>query len=143
MFFLDTAHAHALVNARDQWHAAALRWQRWLDAARPHYVTTDYILFEIADGLASVRFRRQAAQAVAAIRANPRVEVVPASLELLDAALALYQNRPDKDWGLTDCASFVVMTTRGLTDALTPDEHFRQAGFRALLRDEPPAGSGA
>ena len=41
-----------------------------------------------------------------------------------------------KEWGLIGCASFVVMTERGLTKALTADEHFRQAGFRALLRED-------
>ena len=47
----------------------------------------------------------------------------------------LYRARPDKEWGLTDCVSFTVMTDRGLTEALTTDDHFRQAGFRALLLD--------
>jgi predicted nucleic acid-binding protein len=45
----------------------------------------------------------------------------------------LYRKHADKEWGLTDCLSFVVMTRRGLTEALTADEHFRQAGFRPLL----------
>jgi predicted nucleic acid-binding protein len=35
---------------------------------------------------------------------------------------------------LIDCVSFVVMEERGMMDALTADEHFEQAGFRALLR---------
>lgn len=48
--------------------------------------------------------------------------------------LGLYAARPDKAWSLTDCISFVVMTDRGLTEALTGDHHFEQAGFRALLR---------
>jgi uncharacterized protein len=38
-----------------------------------------------------------------------------------------------KEWSLTDCISFVVMKERGLTDALTPDRHFEQAGFKILL----------
>ncbi|MFV9677847.1 MAG: hypothetical protein ACNYVW_09390 [Methanosarcinales archaeon] len=41
----------------------------------------------------------------------------------------------DQEWGLTDCISFIVMGNPGLTDALTADEHFEQAGFRALLRE--------
>jgi uncharacterized protein len=50
-------------------------------------------------------------------------------------AWQLYRERPDKEWGLTDCVSSLVMQDRGLTEAQTPDEHFQQAGFRALLRE--------
>jgi len=50
----------------------------------------------------------------------------------------MYRERPHKDWGLTDCVSFVVMREQGLVDALTTDEHFQQAGFRALMREGSP-----
>ena len=40
----------------------------------------------------------------------------------------------DKEWTLTDCISFVVMQREGITDALTADHHFEQAGFVALLK---------
>ena len=63
------------------------------------------------------------------------VEIVPTSEELYQRAFQLYQSRADKEWGLTDCVSFVVMQDRGLSDALTTDKHFEQAGFRALLRE--------
>jgi uncharacterized protein len=43
--------------------------------------------------------------------------------------LALYDARPDKERSLTDCISFVVMADEALTDALTGDKHFEQAGF--------------
>ena len=67
------------------------------------------------------------------LRDSPLVDIVPASSRLFEAALRLFEDRPDKDWGLTDCSSFVVMAERGLANALTSDEHFRQAGFRVLL----------
>jgi uncharacterized protein len=62
------------------------------------------------------------------------VDVVPLSETLYSEAFALYESRLDKNWGLTDCISFVVMTERGITEALTSDEHFEQAGFATLLR---------
>ena len=65
------------------------------------------------------------------------VEVAPLSVDLWQRGWTLYRDRPDKAWSLTDCVSFLVMQERGLADALTADEHFRQAGFRALLLDEP------
>jgi predicted nucleic acid-binding protein len=135
--FVDTAYVNALVNARDQWHAAASRWENRLAVERRRLVTTELVLVEIADGLAAVRFRAQAVQVIALLQASALVEIIPASSSLFAAALELYTARADKDWGLTDCASFVVMAERGLTAALTTDHHFRQAGFRALLLDEP------
>jgi len=60
--------------------------------------------------------------------------VVPASTELVKAGLDHYRRRPDKDWSLTDCISFVVMQREGITEALTADHHFEQAGFVALLK---------
>ena len=131
--FLDTAYVNALVNTRDQWHDAAVQWQRKLSAEKRRLVTTEFVLVEIADGLAAVRFRGQAVQVIATLQASSLVEIIPASSQLFTAALELYRSRGDKDWGLTDCASFVVISERGLSEALTTDDHFRQAGLRALL----------
>jgi predicted nucleic acid-binding protein len=137
--FLDTAYIYALVNTRDQWHQSALGWQRSLAADHRRLITTQFILMEVADGLATVRFRDQAARIIAVLQSSPEVEVIPASSHLFAAALQLYQGRGDKDWGLTDCSSFVTMNERGLSFALTTDEHFRQAGFRPLLLEDAPA----
>ena len=46
----------------------------------------------------------------------------------------MFSERLDKEWSLTDCASFLVMQGKGIQDALTHDHHFEQMGFRALLR---------
>lgn len=67
------------------------------------------------------------------MRSASNVNVVPLTPDLLGRALQLYAARPDKDWGLTDCVSFEVMRERGIEEALAADQHFIQAGFRALL----------
>jgi uncharacterized protein len=40
----------------------------------------------------------------------------------------------DKEWSLTDCASFVIMKRRRIDEALTDDHHFMQNGCKALLK---------
>ena len=133
--FLDTAYVYALVNTRDEWHNDALRWQEKLESERRRIVTSELVLIESADGLASVRFRTQAVQIIAALQSSPYVEIIAMSSALFADAFSLYRQRSDKNWGLTDCVSFVVMRDRGLVEALTADDHFEQAGFRQLLRE--------
>jgi uncharacterized protein len=132
-FFLDTAYIYALFNKRDQWHQKAVEWQRRIEAEKIPLITTQFILIEIANGLSAVKFRQDAIKIIHILEESSLVEIVAATSELFALALALYEQRDDKDWGLTDCASFVVMTDNKITDALTTDIHFRQAGFNALL----------
>ena len=54
--------------------------------------------------------------------------------KLMNKAIRLYRERHDKEWGLTDCISFVLMAEHGLQEALTSDHHFEQAGFKILLK---------
>jgi uncharacterized protein len=68
------------------------------------------------------------------LRAQPDVEIVPSTSDLFRRGTELFAARPDKEWSLTDCISFVVMNERGINDALTNDHHFEQAGFRILLK---------
>ena len=67
-----------------------------------------------------------------ALEDDPTVTIVPLTEQYYERSLGLYRGRPDKERGLTDCLSFVVMEDLRLTDALTADGHFRQAGSRAL-----------
>ena len=68
------------------------------------------------------------------LRQHPRVRVVPVSEDLFHRGYELYAARGDKDWSLTDCISFIVMRDEGSPAALTHDQHFEQAGYKALLR---------
>lgn len=134
--FVDTAYVFALINSRDQWHAKARTWENTLSEQRKPLLTSEFVLLEIADGLSAIRFRDHATQAIDMLTASDHVQVVPATTELFQAGLERYRNRPDKEWGLTDCTSFVIMESHGLRDVLTTDNHFQQAGFRVLLFDE-------
>ena len=82
--------------------------------------------------------RGAAAQAFDHIRHDPRIEVVPQNADLSSSAIELYTARTDKDWSLTDCLSFVIMEHRNIREALTADNHFKQAGFRTVLTNRPP-----
>jgi predicted nucleic acid-binding protein len=133
--FVDTSYVYALINPSDQWHVRAAEWRTRIASEAHSLLTTEFVLTEIADGLSSLKFREAATKIIHTLRENPGVEIVPATPALFSAGLELFGSRPDKGWGLTDCTSFVAMTDRGLTQALTTDEHFRQAGFHALLLD--------
>jgi len=134
--FLDTAYAIALSSSNDQFYACAVELAEQLEALGTRLVTTRAVLLEIGNALAKPRYRQAAVQLLAALEADPKVDIVLLSESLYARAIQLYRERPDKEWGLTDCVSFLVMQDRRLTEALTTDVHFQQAGFRALLREE-------
>jgi hypothetical protein len=133
--FLDTSYALALSASTDQFHGRALRLAEELEAARARLVTTRAVLLEIGNALSRQRYRAAAVSLLQALEADSGVEVLPLSEELYVRALRLYCTRSDKEWGLIDCVSFLVMSERAMTKALTTDEHFQQCGFRALLRE--------
>jgi uncharacterized protein len=89
---------------------------------------------EVADALAESESRPRVRDFILHLRASPGCEVIPASRDLLDRGLDIYHQHADKQWTLTDCTSLVVMRERGLSEALTADHHFEQAGFTALLK---------
>jgi predicted nucleic acid-binding protein len=133
--FLDAVYAIAVTVTNDQYHerAVALAWQMKADGTR--LITTRAVVLEIGNALSKMRYRQAASSLLDALEEDALVEIVPTSEELCRRAFQLYKNRIDKEWGLTDCISFVTMQDRNLIEALNADEHFQQAGFRALLRE--------
>jgi len=132
--FLDTAYAIALSSPNDLFHDRAVQLADDVTAGNVRLVTTRAVVLEIGNALAKQRYRQAAVKLLKALEADSRVEKLPLTDLLFEQAWRLYRERPDKEWGLTDCISFVVMQERGLTEALTADEHFEQAGFHALMR---------
>jgi predicted nucleic acid-binding protein len=139
VLFADAVYWIAMTRRREQLRARSVQWKRWLDDYQGRLVTTEAIFWEWLNLLAAPVTRAQAAAGYRLCHADARVEVVPFAPARIQTAFELYQTRADKGWSLTDCLSFVVMRERRLTSALTSDHHFVQAGFRALLLEEPPS----
>lgn len=132
--FADTGFWVALVVKQDQHHDRAQDWSLRITG---RITTTAAVLVETANALARPAWRAHAVALLDHLLHRPDVEVVPPSSDLWQRGWGLYRERPDKGWSLTDCMSFLVMQEARLVDALTTDDHFRQAGFRAVLLEEP------
>ena len=129
---LDATFIAGYLNVRDQHHDAARRCIKLVKEAG-EIVITDAVLIEVGNLLCSTRQRQQAAQFIEACFTTANITVVTVDSELLHRALQFFRNHEDKEWGLTDCISFVVMHDLKLTAAVSADSDFRQAGFRALM----------
>jgi predicted nucleic acid-binding protein len=130
--FLDTVFIQALLNRRDQYHDKAKTFVSRVRNAAEVWLT-EAVLIEVGNALSVVN-GTGAIQFIEQCYCTENIRVVTVDTQLLTRAMQLYQTRPDKTWGLTDCISFVVMEDQGLMDAVTADIHFVQAGYRALLR---------
>ena len=137
IYFADTSFWIGLSSKRDQYHHRALVWYQLVISTDSKILTTDAVLLEWLNALADVSTRRVAAESCVRVREDARIEVIPFQVELMASAIDLYRGRPDKNWSLTDCLSFVVMERRGVTEALTTDHDFEQAGLKALMLIEP------
>ena len=131
--FVDTPAWIALLDATDRLHDPALQvWDR-LRHAGSVLVTTEFVLLEVANALAAPQARSQAVAFINGLRRAKVVRTIPVDSELFAEAWTLFSRRPDKEWGLTDCISFVVMRREAIGQAFTSDPHFEQAGFSKML----------
>lgn len=137
-YFAGASFWIALSSRRDQFYPRAVACRQHLVRSRASLATTEAVLWEWLNALADPVLRVTAAEGCRRCHRDPRAEVAPFDGDLIEAAVRLFEARPDKSWSLTDCSSFVVMEGRKLTDALTADRHFQQAGFRAAMLEEPP-----
>ena len=97
------------------------------------FITASVVLLEVGHWLSPVPLRKLAIDLLHRIQQSSRIEVIHVTPEIYAKGWELYSNRLDKDWGIIDCISFVIMQERNLVEALTSDHHFEQAGFQVLL----------
>jgi len=130
--FLDTSHVVALVNRHDELHDRANELSAIYSSSL--LLVTDAVLLEIGNSLAR-SYKPEAITIFDKFSISSDVEIVRLDEPLFNRALTLYKSYVDKHWGLVDCLSFVVMKENGVTEALTNDSNFVQAGFTALMRE--------
>ena len=107
--FLDAAYAIALSSVSDKYHQKAEKLAKQIQTDDIKLVTTRAVMLEIGNALAKVRYRAAAIELLDSIEEDPNIEIIPLSEELYERAIALYRQRQDKEWGITDCISFTVM----------------------------------
>ena len=133
IIFLDTSYLIALINKKDELHKVAV------DAAKQFhglFLTTQLIFVEVANSLCLPSQRPLAISIIEEIQNDPLTTIVPLSADRFKNAFSLFKRRPDKSWGMIDCFSFIAMDEFNVKQALTFDEHFRQAGYGIpLLKD--------
>jgi len=131
-YFLDTSFVIALFNKNDKFHRKGIDLQKSFTDA-DNFVLSDAIILEIANSLSHPTFRQDIVAFIKAIRKNDNFIIYPINPEIIDKGLKIYSTYKDKYWGLVDCISFSLMKNENISLALTTDNHFKQAGFKALL----------
>lgn len=131
--FVDTSFWLAIARPRDQWKDSAKR--AWLSLGQVRLLTTDEVLTEFLNALSGggEYLRRQALKMVRAILANANVKVLPQSRDSFRRGVELYEQRPDKEYSLTDCILMNAMRSESISEILTSDGNFAQEGFTVLM----------
>lgn len=129
----DSFYWIALLDPNDQWHQRVKDFNRTLKSV--HFVTTDEVLTEFLNFFSGYNstMRQGALRRVRDMFQGQNVQVIPQTRERFIASLDLYEQRPDKEYSLTDCISMQVMKEMGITEVLTHDRHFAQEGFIILF----------
>lgn len=129
--FVDTSYVLGIYNKGDQFHSLCVQAIPFAQKAN-HLFITDVILMEIGNAFSSVQLRSHGSKIIRDFFKSPRITVVHLTPEYFEQTLKLYEKRIDKEWGMVDCFSFIVMQAFRLKVCLSTDHHFVQSGFKIL-----------
>jgi len=134
--FVDTSGWGNLVDRSQPFHTLAATLYRLARQQNYSILTTNYIIAELVALLTSpLRLTRlQIITFIQSLKQSPYINILHIDAATDAQAWQLLISREDKNWSLVDCSSFVVMRQRNITEALTNDTHFEQAGFVRLLK---------
>lgn len=131
-YFLDTSYIIALEIKNEQSHQPVLQHWLTLTTIKPFLVTTTYVFDEIVTFFNSRNLHHKAVEIGNRFLESPDIELIDIDRKLFNQGWQYFQKHQDKTYSLTDCLSFIVMTNRSYSTALTLDHHFLQAGFQRL-----------
>jgi len=132
-YFIDTSYIVALNQKNDLLHSKAKKLNASILATDQLY-TTEAILLEIGNSLSQPRFRKDVSLFLETAYKDPSLNLILLDSPLIKKGIEKFSKRLDKEWGLVDCISFIVMENYSIQNALTSDTHFEQAGFRVLMK---------
>jgi predicted nucleic acid-binding protein len=132
--FMDTAFLIAVIDSSDNYHISAVESYKKIVKEKWSVITTEAVLIETGNGLSEIKWRQAAYKWITQIQKSKTIfKVIPITTKIVNDAVDLYGQRQDKEWGLTDCISIIVMQEYKLTNVLTTDHHFEQAGFKIYI----------
>ena len=129
--FVDTSAHYALADPHDGNHERATAIAQRLIAEHWRLFTTNFIVAEI-HALLLVRRGRTVAWVALQEKDHSTMTVVRVSAADEQRAREIIARYHDKDFSLTDAASFAVMERLGISTAFTFDHHFAQRGLSGL-----------
>lgn len=133
--FIDTGGFYSMLVSRDRMHRRFRDFMTQAIRGRRKFVTTDYVLDETATLLRARGFDRLTLDLFESVESSLAIRIEWTTPDRFRETRAFFTQHADKAWSFTDCLSFVVMRELGLREALSSDDHFRQAGFTLLLHD--------
>ena len=131
---VDTSAYFALAVPQEGNHAPAAAILQGIQRRSAHLFTTNFIIAE-THALLLARRGRAIASTVLRELDNSTTTLVCVSSRDERRAREIIRQYDDKDFPLTDAASFAVMERLGITQAFTFDRHFVQYGFTVLTPD--------
>lgn len=131
--FADACYWVAMIHPKDELHDAAIQAKDNLGNCV--LLTTDEVLTEFLTlmGTRGQMFRRNAAETVRTLMNNPNIRILPQTRDSFIQAMKRYEQNQDKKYSLVDCASMNAMDNANITEVLTHDHHFKQAGYTILM----------
>lgn len=128
--FVDTSGWLCAIDERDFRHDTANR----VFSSPTKLLTHSFVIDELVSLCYRRKFSRQRMLGfLDELFDDPSISIIWVDEVLTLRAFELLKERPDKLWSLCDAVSFIVMSDHQLTEALTTDHHFEQAGFIKLL----------